>query len=252
MVDGKYEIRESKVISGTQFIIELLGVNADQFRQLFILPQGEFKRFLISNSREKQGILRTLFDSEKFEAIREILKEEVKRKAQIENRYQQIDLLWQEIESFDDDNIKGLLEVATQQIDKLIENIPLLQARSKEILASVNESKETAIKEFEIIEKKTLENNILKDNINQLNKNKIDFVQLKEQQPEIEGIEAKLKLLQDITNLLNYIENREKIETKIANSKKDISKTNNKILNLDCDKRNIDKEKNVRRKRRFN
>ncbi len=80
MVDGKYEIRESKVISGTQFIIELLGVNADQFRQLFILPQGEFKRFLISNSREKQGILRTLFDSEKFEAIREILKEEVKKK----------------------------------------------------------------------------------------------------------------------------------------------------------------------------
>lgn len=220
MVDGKYEIRESKVISGTQFIIELLGVNADQFRQLFILPQGEFKRFLISNSREKQGILRTLFDSEKFEAIREILKEEVKRKAQIENRYQQIDLLWQEIESFDDDNIKGLLEVATQQIDKLIENIPLLQARSKEILASVNESKETAIKEFEIIEKKTLENNILKDNINQLNKNKIDFVQLKEQQPEIEGIEAKLKLLQDITNLLNYIENREKLKLKLLIAKK--------------------------------
>lgn len=220
MVDGKYEIRESKVISGTQFIIELLGVNADQFRQLFILPQGEFKRFLISNSREKQGILRTLFDSEKFEAIREILKEEVKEKAQIENRYQQIDLLWQEIESFDDDNIKGLLEVATQQIDKLIENIPLLQARSKEILASVNESKETAIKEFEIIEKKTLENNILKDNINQLNKNKIDFVQLKEQQPEIEGIEAKLKLLQDITNLLNYIENREKLKLKLLIAKK--------------------------------
>lgn len=127
----------------------------------------------------------------------------------------------------------------------MIENIPLLQARSKEILAFVNESKETAIKEYEIIEKKTLENNILKDNINQLNINKIDFVQLKEQQPEIEEIEAKLKLLQDITNLLNYIENREKIETKIANSKKDISETNNKILNLVCDKRNIDKEKKM-------
>ncbi len=102
----------------------------------------------------------------------------------------------------------------------MIENIPLLQARSKEILASVNESKETAIKEFEIIEKKTLENNILKDNINQLNKNKIDFVQLKEQQPEIEGIEAKLKLLQDITNLLNYIENREKLKLKLLIAKR--------------------------------
>ncbi len=100
---------------------------------MFILPQGEFKRFLISNSREKQGILRTLFDSEKFEAIREILKEEVEKRksSNREYRYQQIDLLWQEIESFDDDNIKGLLEVATQQIDKLIENIPLLQASQK-------------------------------------------------------------------------------------------------------------------------
>ncbi|HCZ8181140.1 TPA: SMC family ATPase, partial [Staphylococcus aureus] len=33
--------------------------------------------------------------------------------------------------------------------------------------------------------------------------------------------------------------------TKIANSKKDISETNNKILNLECDKRNIDKEKRM-------
>ena len=90
----------------------------------------------------------------------------------------------------------------------------------KEILAFVNESKETAIKEYEIIEKKTLENNILKDNIKQLNKNKIDFVQLKEQQPEIEEIEAKLKLLQDITNLLNYIENREKLKLKLLIAKK--------------------------------
>ena len=101
----------------------------------------------------------------------------------------------------------------------MIENIPLLQARSKEILAFVNESKETAIKEYEIIEKKTLENNILKDNIKQLNKNKIDFVQLKEQQPEIEEIE-KLKLLQDITNLLNYIENREKLKLKLLIAKR--------------------------------
>ncbi|EWC65725.1 hypothetical protein W893_09075 [Staphylococcus aureus subsp. aureus ST 1413] len=80
MVDGKYEIRESKVISGTQFIIELLGVNADQFRQLLFCLKVNSNAFLISNSREKQGILRTLFDSEKFEAIREILKEEVKKK----------------------------------------------------------------------------------------------------------------------------------------------------------------------------
>ena len=42
---------------GNQFIVQLLGVNAEQFRQLFILPQGEFKKFLQSNSKDKQSIL---------------------------------------------------------------------------------------------------------------------------------------------------------------------------------------------------
>ena len=81
LVDDKFEIRESKVQAGNQFIIDLVGVNAEQFRQLFILPQGEFKKFLISKSSDKQGILRTLFDSNKFEEVREILKEEVKKKS---------------------------------------------------------------------------------------------------------------------------------------------------------------------------
>lgn len=128
LVDDKFEIRESKVQAGNQFIIDLVGVNAEQFRQLFILPQGEFKKFLISKSSDKQGILRTLFDSNKFEEVREILKEEVKKeKAQIENRYQQIDLLWQEIETFNNEEIKSLMNISSQQTDKVLENIPLLE-----------------------------------------------------------------------------------------------------------------------------
>lgn len=63
---------------GNQFIVQLLGVNAEQFRQLFILPQGEFKKFLQSNSKDKQSILRTLFNSERFDEIRHLLVENVK------------------------------------------------------------------------------------------------------------------------------------------------------------------------------
>ena len=62
-IENEFDLRESMVNAGNQFIIDLIGVNAEQFRQLFILPQGEFKKFLLSNSKEKQGILRTLFNS---------------------------------------------------------------------------------------------------------------------------------------------------------------------------------------------
>lgn len=57
---------ESSVTGVTNKIIELIQLNAEQFRQILILPQGEFKRLLVSTSEEKQKILRTLFRTERF------------------------------------------------------------------------------------------------------------------------------------------------------------------------------------------
>ncbi|PTG96655.1 AAA family ATPase, partial [Staphylococcus chromogenes] len=58
---------ESKINAGNQFLQELLNLKVDQFRQLFILPQGEFKSFLVSKSQDKQSILRTLFNTVMYE-----------------------------------------------------------------------------------------------------------------------------------------------------------------------------------------
>ncbi|MBE5674083.1 SMC family ATPase, partial [Staphylococcus sp. SS35] len=246
LVDNQFEIRESKVQAGNQFIIDLIGVNAEQFRQLFILPQGEFKKFLISKSSDKQGILRTLFDSNKFEEVREILKEEVKKeKTQIENRYQQIDLLWQEIETFDNDEIKSLMNISSQQTDKLIESIPLLETHFNQQLKDVYEEKEVATKRFENIEKKRQENNVLQENIKQLDLYKNSFVQLKENQPEIDQIKEKLKLLHEITSLLNFIDAKKHIEAKMLKVNNAIKETKNKIAEVDINRQNIDKEYEV-------
>ncbi len=57
MVDGKYEITESKVISGTQFINRIIRSKCRSIRVFVHFASSGFKRFLISNSREKQGIL---------------------------------------------------------------------------------------------------------------------------------------------------------------------------------------------------
>lgn len=246
LVDDKFEIRESKVQAGNQFIIDLIGVNAEQFRQLFILPQGEFKKFLISKSSDKQGILRTLFDSNKFEEVREILKEEVKiEKAQIENRYQQIDLLWQEIETFDNEEIKSLMNISSQQTDRLIENIPLLETHFNQQLNIIYEEKKAAIKSFENIEKKTQENKVLQENIKQLDSYKNSFDQLKEKQPEIDQIEEKLKLLQEIKSLLNFIDTKTHIETKMKKVNNAIKETKIKISEVDINRRSVDKEYEV-------
>lgn len=46
--------------------VELLGLTREQFRQVILLPQGQFEKFLVSNSSDKEQILSKIFDTEKW------------------------------------------------------------------------------------------------------------------------------------------------------------------------------------------
>ena len=50
---------------------ELIGLDYEQFRQVVILPQGQFERFLTSKVEEKEKILSTLFGIRKWSGIAE-------------------------------------------------------------------------------------------------------------------------------------------------------------------------------------
>jgi exonuclease SbcC len=59
-------------------IEKLLGFKSNQFRQVVLLPQGEFRRLLLANSVERQEIMQTLFKTELYRQIEEHLKEKAK------------------------------------------------------------------------------------------------------------------------------------------------------------------------------
>ncbi|SEI77606.1 exonuclease SbcC [Propionispira arboris] len=59
-------------------IEKLLGFKSNQFRQVVLLPQGEFRRLLLANSAERQEIMQTLFKTELYRQIEEHLKEKAK------------------------------------------------------------------------------------------------------------------------------------------------------------------------------
>ena len=50
-------------------IVQLLGVSADQFRQVIILPQGKFREFLAANSTARKDVLEKLFGTEIYRRI---------------------------------------------------------------------------------------------------------------------------------------------------------------------------------------
>lgn len=59
----------------TAAVVDLLGFRSEQFRQVIVLPQGRFRDVLLAGSKEREDILRQLFDTGFYERIEEALKE---------------------------------------------------------------------------------------------------------------------------------------------------------------------------------
>ncbi|MDY3049289.1 MAG: SMC family ATPase, partial [Rothia sp. (in: high G+C Gram-positive bacteria)] len=60
------------------FMLSLLGLNAQQFNQVILLPQGQFQRFLTASSQEREEVLKKLFATEEFQAIQTYLDQQAK------------------------------------------------------------------------------------------------------------------------------------------------------------------------------
>lgn len=53
----------------TEYVTELIGLQADQFMKVILLPQNEFQKFLLANSSDKMPLLRALFGTHLYESI---------------------------------------------------------------------------------------------------------------------------------------------------------------------------------------
>jgi exonuclease SbcC len=62
----------------TAAIVERLGFDSEQFRQVVVLPQGRFRDLLTARSDAREAILQTLFRTERYREIGEALKREAR------------------------------------------------------------------------------------------------------------------------------------------------------------------------------
>src|SRR5699024_6561821 len=58
-------------------IEELIGLTEDQFKQIVMLPQGEFRKLLTSETENKEAILRRLFKTERYRLMHQLLKDKI-------------------------------------------------------------------------------------------------------------------------------------------------------------------------------
>lgn len=74
MENGEWEIllsgAESKVAQCAQ---DLLGLDCEQFSRVIMLPQGEFRRLLLSSSADKAKIFEKLFSTQRWSRAADII-----------------------------------------------------------------------------------------------------------------------------------------------------------------------------------
>lgn len=74
--NGERHLLAANVRDTDEKIKEIIQLDANQFRQILMIPQGEFKKLLTSDSKEKEVILQRLFRTEQFKQMEERLREE--------------------------------------------------------------------------------------------------------------------------------------------------------------------------------
>ncbi len=132
---------------------ELIGLNYEQFRQVIILPQGQFERLLVAKSDEKEKILVSLFGAEKWQKAAEKYTELVnEKKRQLENTKIQLANILTGYGCSTVEELKKLLNEKKYECAKLQQNEDML-SKSYEALNAEAEKLFVIDEKFKNLEK---------------------------------------------------------------------------------------------------
>ncbi|MDU7967286.1 MAG: SMC family ATPase [Paeniclostridium sordellii] len=205
----------TKVTNVTNKLIEILGITRDQFKQIVMLPQGEFKKLLLADSLEREGIFRKIFNTYDFEKIQVQLKESAI--ALSKNRNKSKDEIQTNLK-----NIKGEHDIVLgEYVDFpfVIEKLKKVIEKNKFDYETFEEEDKNLSSKLELRnkEKLTIENN------NKLLKEKEDIIKtLEKLLSEKEVFENKKKIIINAKNAkeIKYIEDK-LIENKVKLSQRE-------------------------------
>lgn len=197
------ELREyTKRREVDSFIQELLHLDATQFAQIVLLPQGEFRTFLIANSNDKEKVLRNLFGTQLYQNLNEQLKTQLKAVNK---------------------GIEATQQLIQAKLDQLYWQEPLPEDLSiEEQLAELKLQQEMMIKEQEngkseltILQKQKSSKEQEKFALEELAKTFAKQSQLKKQKEELDQATEMIEKLRTEEQQLHWVKNHQGLIEKI-------------------------------------
>jgi len=170
LTNGEEELLIPKSASeSTKHIEELTGLNAEQFRQVMVLPQGKFREFLMADSHQREEIFSKLFQTQIYKKVEFALKDQASGiKKAVTNLQNQVKGILQGADLNNEEDIESELKELT----------PNLKIKS--------DQKDIAAESLMKVEREIAAANAILSLFEQLDKDKVHLFELEEKKPEIE------------------------------------------------------------------
>ncbi len=234
-------IYDDKTITGskevTRQVEEILGITSDQFKQLVMIPQGEFKKLLNSDSDKKEEIFRKIFGTKIFSDIQQNIKNEANNlKKSIEEVLRDRE---NRIRSFklrkDDDLLGSLILNKDLNVELILEEFNKSIDLDKEEEKALKEKHDNIKLKLETLSKELVLGKEVNKKLETLEKYKKEFEELNALKEEFKLKEDELKYAKKAVTALNYEEKYEEKRKALARIKNNLTSSIEKINKLKID-----------------
>lgn len=235
--DGKAVIVDKNV----DYFKNLLQFDVYQFRQVVLLPQGEFRKFLMSNSGERGEILNVIFNAELYKAVEVKLKEKAKDAelnfADFENHRKNLldearSLTDLNVENFDENAVDELIQKFAADLKTFAAEIEQLKSQAETAAANLADGKALHA-DFEKLDKSA----------KALQGEKIDlavaekkFAAVQERYNQVKADEPRLRKLETEINELSKVQGAvadlQTARKRLADAEKAELDANNELMSL--------------------
>ena len=124
--DDAWKLLTTKAQEIRDYVQQIIGFRVDQFLQVVLLPQGDFRKLLVAPTSEREILLHTIFKTSIYKRMQDVLKEELAESTVgIQDTLQKVDIL-----------------LGTYKVNTLQDLVALVEEERKLLIAREGERKE--------------------------------------------------------------------------------------------------------------
>ncbi|RUO73678.1 AAA family ATPase [Idiomarina seosinensis] len=222
----KQLLASRKVNEVTAQLEQIIGLKADQFRQVVVLPQGKFRELLTADAGERENIFAQLFQTHRYQHIEEQLKEQAKDiRQQMRQHQQTLAALLDEADAEDEQQLNWKLNQFSEQVQALENDKKMLADRFQKKLSEL-QAAQHCLEQF-----------------NQQQRLTEQKTELEQRQPEFDAIQQQLERANQAQQLVPYEQRLTLVKERLKQQQQALNSWQQQLEELDLKQQQAEQEK---------